>query len=112
MKQRACLCLRLFLRDQGASRMLYNEASVATLVHACDLPAYAAHEALSREAIKCLVNFAIRAMEIERANNKQASDSVVLRVMRGANWGPLVLQTLQSCVAKVRSGAGENGRTV
>lgn len=33
----------------------------------------------SMEAVKCLVNFAIRAMEIEKADGGEASSSLVLK---------------------------------
>lgn len=88
---------RILLRNTEASEKVYTERNIACLVAVTDLPKMKEHQELSVEGIKCVVNFAIRALEIER-NRGNVSDSLVLRVLRGSNWAPLAFEALVGAV--------------
>lgn len=75
------------MRDTTLSRHLYAEKSIQALANCGDLLHFSDHVEVSVEAVKCLVNFAIRAMEIEKANGNDTTDSLVLKVLREADYG-------------------------
>ena len=86
-------CLRLILRDTATTKLMYDRDSIGAIIGACDFANYSSHTKLSSEAIKCMVNFALRALDIERSTQ---GDTLVHVAMREANWGPLTLDAIQN----------------
>ena len=83
---------------------MYSEANIGILVKAADLDRFEEHLDTSIESIKCLVNFAIRAMEIEKANGKEAMHSLVLKVLREENWGQKSFNCLKGSMKQSMEG--------
>lgn len=75
-----------------------SPASIDAIITATDLANYATNVEVCTEGIKCMVNFAIRALEMQR--NDRDSPSLVLGGFRRANWAVLTADALKVEVEK------------
>ncbi len=89
-------CLRVLLRETDNARVIYTRSAIEAVAKATQI---ASAQYRSLDGVKAMVNFAIRALEMERGSG---ASSEVLAVVREAVWGPVALQWLQDAVKRGR----------
>jgi hypothetical protein len=89
-------CLRLLLRETDNARAIYSRAAIDAVIRATQLDSA---ERRNMDGVKSIVNFALRALEIERAGT---STSQVLTALREAQWGPLAFAWLQEAAPRCK----------
>ena len=86
--------MRFLFRDTALTRHVYARDTIDTLIRLAD---FGGSEAAWGDASKCLVNLAIRAMEIER-DTASNEPTLVLVGLREAGAGAVTLKALEQAV--------------